>query len=163
MADTFKMISNISFILAAIFLLVAVFMFFKFNIRKIVGDLSGRNARKSISAMKQDNPSGEVSNVNYIYKREIKETFSELQTTSEMEVRTESLNENKSEIVTDVLDETINTTTVLSENVAGTTVLGQNEVGTTVLSNAQLMPKEKQFIVRKEITFMHGAVSLSNI
>lgn len=52
MAQTYNLISTVSFIMSVVCLLVAIILFFKFNIRKIVGDLTGRNAKKSIEQMR---------------------------------------------------------------------------------------------------------------
>ena len=52
MATIYYYISIASFVLALVFLAIAAIMFFKFDIMKIIGDLSGRNARKSVEAMK---------------------------------------------------------------------------------------------------------------
>ena len=53
MATIYNYISLASYILAILFLVIAVIMFFRYDIRKIIGDLSGRNARKSVEAMKK--------------------------------------------------------------------------------------------------------------
>lgn len=53
MATIYYYISIASYIAAILFLVLSVVLFFKFDIRKIVGDLSGRNARKSVEAMKK--------------------------------------------------------------------------------------------------------------
>ena len=55
MAETLSLISVISFVLAAVFLIVAVILWFVFNIPLVVGDLSGRNAKKSIENMRRNN------------------------------------------------------------------------------------------------------------
>lgn len=55
MADTLTMISMISFILAGVFAAMAVALWFVFKIPSVVGDLSGRTARKSIEQMRQNN------------------------------------------------------------------------------------------------------------
>ncbi|MCD8300680.1 MAG: hypothetical protein LUC41_05860 [Clostridiales bacterium] len=55
MAQTYYMISMIGFVLAAAFAVVAVILWIKFRIPKIVGDLSGRTARKSIEEARKKN------------------------------------------------------------------------------------------------------------
>jgi hypothetical protein len=55
MAGTLSTISLISFILAGIFLAVTILLFFLFKIPSVWGDLSGRNARKSIEKMRDNN------------------------------------------------------------------------------------------------------------
>ena len=53
MATIYYYISIASYIVAILFLVLSIVLFFKYDIRKIVGDLSGRNARKSVEAMKK--------------------------------------------------------------------------------------------------------------
>lgn len=155
MASTYNLISIITFILAAIFFLLSVFMFFKFNIIKISGDLSGRNARKSIDAMKNSVSTVPAEN------RAVYDAVVNQQPQDVHSVRTITTDMSYDQgNVTAELTENINSTTLLSEeqlgtNVAGTTVLGANEIGTTVLSAEQLIPESKRFIVVKEITFVH--------
>lgn len=55
MAEILSMISIIAFVLAAIFLILAVFLWFYFRIPRVIGDLSGRTARKSIERMRAHN------------------------------------------------------------------------------------------------------------
>ena len=55
MAHIYTVISMVSFVLAGVFLLISCFLWFKFNIRKIIGDLSGRTAKKSIEKMRKIN------------------------------------------------------------------------------------------------------------
>lgn len=53
--EILSMISLISFILAAISFVLAVFFWIRFNIPAVIGDLSGRTARKSIEKMRTNN------------------------------------------------------------------------------------------------------------
>lgn len=55
MAATLSMISTISFVVSAISFAVAVFLWFRFKIPSVYGDLSGRTARKSIEQMRANN------------------------------------------------------------------------------------------------------------
>lgn len=55
MAQIYTVISMASFVLAGVFLLISCFLWFKFNIYKIVGDLSGRTAKKGIEKMRKKN------------------------------------------------------------------------------------------------------------
>lgn len=54
-ADILSLISTISFILSGICLIVAVLLWFVFKIPAVIGDLSGRTARKSIAKMHESN------------------------------------------------------------------------------------------------------------
>ena len=52
MAETLSMLSIISFIVAGVALAVAIFLWIFFKIPRVIGDLSGRNARKSIARVR---------------------------------------------------------------------------------------------------------------
>lgn len=54
-AEILSLVSLISYILAGICLVLAVFFWFFFKIPGVIGDLSGRTARKSIEKMRQAN------------------------------------------------------------------------------------------------------------
>lgn len=55
MAETLSMLSTISYVISGISFAVAVFLWFKFKIPAVYGDLSGRTARKSIAQMRANN------------------------------------------------------------------------------------------------------------
>jgi Sec-independent protein translocase protein TatA len=55
LAKVLFMVSNISFVLAIICAVISVVFFIKFNIPTVIGDLSGKNARKSIEQMRSYN------------------------------------------------------------------------------------------------------------
>lgn len=55
MAETLQLLSIISFAVAAACLALAVFLWFFFRIPDVIGDLSGRTARKSIAKMRAAN------------------------------------------------------------------------------------------------------------
>ncbi len=55
MAEILSIISTVSFAAAGIFFVLAVIFWIKFKIPFVIGDLSGRNARKSIEQMRRNN------------------------------------------------------------------------------------------------------------
>lgn len=55
MAEVLSIISLISFIISGVCLAFAVFFCIKFRIPTVIGDLSGRTARKSIAKMRANN------------------------------------------------------------------------------------------------------------
>lgn len=55
MAQTYNLISIVAFSLAGVGLIVSVILWFKFGIWGIIGDLSGRTAKKSIEQMRAEN------------------------------------------------------------------------------------------------------------
>lgn len=54
-AEILSLISTISFVIAAISFALAVFFWFSFKIPSVIGDLSGRTAKKSIARMRASN------------------------------------------------------------------------------------------------------------
>lgn len=54
-AQTYQLVSLIGFILAAVFCVTAVVIWFRLGIRKVIGELSGRTQRKRIEQMRKDN------------------------------------------------------------------------------------------------------------
>ncbi len=55
LAKVLNTVSLVTFILAVAFLAFGIFCFIKFRIPRIIGDLSGRTARKSIEQMRAEN------------------------------------------------------------------------------------------------------------
>ena len=54
-AEILSLISTICYVIAAISFVLAVFFWFSFKILSVIGDLSGRTARKSIAKMRANN------------------------------------------------------------------------------------------------------------
>lgn len=54
-AEILSLISTLSFVVAAISFVLAVFFWFNFKIPSVIGDLSGRTAKKSIARMRASN------------------------------------------------------------------------------------------------------------
>ncbi len=54
-APIFRIISIVCFSVAGVSLLLAVFLFIKFRIISVIGDLTGKTARKSIEKMREEN------------------------------------------------------------------------------------------------------------
>lgn len=57
MAETLSTISIISFIAAGVFAVTAIALWFIFKIPTVAGDLSGKNARKSVERIRKSNES----------------------------------------------------------------------------------------------------------
>lgn len=146
---TINIVSIIFFIIAGVSLLVAIYSFVRFNIPQIIGELSGRTAKKSIAQMRDKNvKTGDKSHrpspaakergtlTDKIEKKEMvkvntatAEEGTELLNSTEKlstNIQTELLNENETELSDD------NATTVLSEE---TTVLTNNDNSQINVSN----------------------------
>lgn len=55
MAEILSTISIASFVLAGVFFILSILLWFKFKIPKIIGDLTGRTAKASIAKMRESN------------------------------------------------------------------------------------------------------------
>jgi hypothetical protein len=55
MSSILSTVSGISFVLACVFLLISVLFFIRFDIPGIIGDLTGRTAKKTIANMRKSN------------------------------------------------------------------------------------------------------------
>lgn len=149
---TINIVSIIFFIIAGVSLLVAIYSFVRFNIPQIIGELSGRTAKKSIAQMRDKNvKTGDKSHrtspaakergtlTDKIEKKKSVEKSDEkiskveegtelLNSTEKLStnIQTELLNENETELSDD------NATSVLSEE---TTVLTNNDNSQINVSN----------------------------
>lgn len=61
MAETLNAISVASLILGVVFLFIAVYLWFHFDIPTIFGDLTGRTAKKSIAKFREENTKSSYS------------------------------------------------------------------------------------------------------
>lgn len=141
MTQVYNIISIVAFSLAGVFFFVSVFLWFKFNVWEIIGDLSGRNAKKSIKQMRQEN---EKSGVN-LYRPS--GSYGARGESGEISVRQNSTQTNTDEIKTGGMktggistaglktaraidsDEGSNATTLLSDSVV------DDENATTILDS----------------------------
>ncbi|WP_066891358.1 hypothetical protein [Clostridium nigeriense] len=172
MARILSIISTVSFVLAAIFLLIAIILWIKFGILNIIGDLSGRTAKKSIAKMRENNEK--------IGKKSFKPSFVNLgrgKLTDEMKfsekLKKIDLKEYKEQPETDILRqneinanilEDNNLTALLSEKETeildnDTTALLDNN--TTVLLNKDIekhlekVTSSTEFKILNEVMFIH--------
>ncbi|MBS7359128.1 MAG: hypothetical protein KIG53_00825 [Oscillospiraceae bacterium] len=141
MASIFKIVSIVLFSLAAVCLLLAVFTFIIFKIPNVIGDLTGRNARKSIEKMRDANEkSGKksyrphpVASDRGTLTEPIKQSKKESKKLSET-VKTEPQRKESQTFdgnsATDVLED-LNATAILDYDSNGTEILSG---GTEVLS-----------------------------
>lgn len=141
MASIFKIVSIVLFSLAAVCLVFAVFAFITFKIPNVIGDLTGRNARKSIEKMRDANEKGgkksyrphPVASDRGTLTEPIKQSKKEskkLSKTAKTEPKRKESQTFDGSGATDVLED-INATTKLDYNADGTEILS---AGTEVLS-----------------------------
>lgn len=140
--DVLQGISVISFIFAAIFIILAIILFFKMDVRAIIDDLSGKKAERQIRAYRENSLSFKIGKSNIpehpdYYRMAI---FSAGEDTAKLEKndKTDTL------IQTALLE---NGTTLLNDE--ETTLL--NSSGTTLLDNSEETGQEKYILVLDEM------------
>ncbi|MEE1057350.1 MAG: hypothetical protein UH239_08905 [Acutalibacteraceae bacterium] len=116
MAEILSIISLVSFIVSGVCFVLAIFFWIKFGIPTVIGDLSGRTARKSIAKMRESNERTgnkiyKPSNVN-ANRGKITDTITNPVKTETIKKKTETvdrnhpetglLNTNKAELVLDI-------------------------------------------------------------
>ena len=170
--DTYRLIFIGAAIACGVMFLVSVTLFFVFKIPNIIGNLTGRNAKKAIEDIKRQNESYAYSDkANALNgKKKITEKIStaRLDGIGETTVlgyngedETTILGNNGTDETTVLGNNGTDETTVLGNNGEDkTTVLGNNgEDETIVLGYSGELPKQMmsnaEFIVTEEIRFIH--------
>ncbi len=160
--------SLVAYILAAVFFVVAILLFFLLEVPKLIGDLSGKTAKKAIEEIRKQNertgdkvykPSAvnaargaltdKISPSGHLQKRD-----TSLGAAGQTEkIATEQLQSEE----TTILCSEAEATTVLSRLTEETTVLNPNAEETTVLSQTveveQVDQKDVVFTLESEIDF----------
>lgn len=167
MATTFRIVSIVMFCLAGACLAFGIFCFFRFKIPKIIGDLSGRTAKKSIEQMRAENEkSGNKSyrphpvaqsrgTVTEPIKQSGRLKKQKAQKQPVSKKAESSPPNNTGSGATDVLDD-LNATEPLNYNEGGTEILGE---GTQVLSGDEIQvalnQSETKLKMIQNIVFIH--------
>lgn len=141
LARVFNISTIVLFVLAGVCLAFAIFSFITFKIPNVIGDLSGRNARKSIEQMRESNEKGgskshrphPVASARGTLTEPIKQNSSKLKKQKQVTSKPQAVSkvETKDNSATDVLDDP-NATQKLDYNETDTEILAE---GTQVLSN----------------------------
>ncbi len=139
LANIFSISTIVLFALAGVCFTFAVFTFITFKIPNIIGDLSGRNARKSIEQMRESNEKGgkksyrphPVAIDRGTLTEQIKESKKLSKKTTPKQGKNPKAILSDGSGATDVLED-INATVNLNYDQNGTEILGE---GTQVLSN----------------------------
>ncbi len=163
MADTLSNLSIISFIVAGVFLALAIFLWFFFKIPAVFSDLTGRTARKSIANMRAANEKSGLksyreSQMNAA-RGKLTDTMSGIEQTKKKKITTilsEKREEDKQEIQAE--------TGLLRENQEvdfqseATGLLMRDEMTVSLEETTELKMGQrdgKRFIMLDEIMFIH--------
>lgn len=160
MAETLSTLSIISFVIAGVSLVVAVFLWFLFKIPTVIGDLSGRTARKSIAKMRASNE--KTGNKNY---RESKTNVSRGKLTGTMPNSgkiSEKKEENKQLVETGVLAENraqvVNTDETATLDTEATGLLVDEDATAPLDTHIQSSVKReggKKLVILEEVMLVH--------
>lgn len=159
-ANTWFIIAIVGFSLAALLLIIAVFMFIKMNIPAIIGDLTGKTAARQIEEIREMNRAtgdkrhkpdafnlerGALTEEAFEVSFDSNYTLEE--STSKLSEETTPLRENgssqnrkvKTEILSDVIEAGSKTTDVLAETAATTDVLNSSDGETDILAQSGMV------------------------
>mgnify|MGYP004474332519 CR=1 FL=1 len=143
--DTYRLIFYGGAIACVVMLIVSVILFITLKIPNVIGDLSGRNARKAIENIRKQNEAtgekGYKSSAVNLERGKLTDKIS-LSGNIKRQENVDGFGMPTEKISTSKLE-----TTVLNDASAETTVLSQYTAGETTLLN--------QFMVIEEITFIH--------
>jgi len=143
-ANIYTILMIVAFSLSAVFLIVAIILFFKLKIKSVVDELSGRKSRRQVAEIRKENAATKSRGyVPGIFKENNEKITGSLKSeaTGRMKRSTSKLSaEKEREAIDEMIDET-GGTVVLSTNPdergfeEGTTVLNvtQDSDGTTIL------------------------------
>ena len=139
--DQFVLIQNVALILAGIFFLIAIILFFALKIPAVIGDLSGATARKAIENIRNQNEStgdkGHSSSTVNMERGKLTDKISESGRIMHAPSDKLGVGMKTEKISTQRLDDDPNQTTVLYSGGNETTVLSDINMGageTTVLN-----------------------------
>lgn len=154
MAEILNKVSIISYILAGLFFIISIFLWIKFKIPVIIGDLTGRTAKKSIDQRREKNENVSAK----IYKTNLakieKRAQADVHIRNGTELETGVLNENTvrdadvgvqtgilNNEITEILDKDV--TTVLDDEAARKRNEIVKNTGFTVLEEVMLIHTEE--------------------
>lgn len=144
-------LSLASYVLAGVFFMVSVILFFRLDILKLIGDFTGANERKAIESMRLQNENASENSYKFMRSSTAKGRLTDkispsgrlMHNTSEIMPSATTEKFSTLELMpsaneTTVLSAGMNETTVLSPGMSETTVLSPVMNETTVLSQGML-------------------------
>ena len=154
MANILEIVSMVSYILAVAFLIISVFLWFHFRILEVIGDLSGRTAKKSITKIRETNErnGAKFNKAKSDFNKAAVYRNNEKEKTKENNLDTGLLYENKE---TDVSAQTglLTDETVEIADTKETSQLGKIQMGTD--NRQRDIIEEMDFELIEELIFTH--------
>jgi hypothetical protein len=161
MNSTYLNIFYVFIVLAVVLLILAIGLFFGFNIPKVIGDLTGKNSQKEISKIREENKKSGIkeykaSKVN-AGRGKITDKIANNESPRNSnimygDISTVSLENDSASVETTVLSNGENATTVLSENQNDFLPIDEVTENTTVIG-VEKNASNEGFVVEEEILF----------
>lgn len=167
-AEVLQTISIVAFVLAGLFALVSVVLFFRLDIRGIVNDLTGKTAERQIKELREQNhQTGNNKNGRVLYEPEQRKFTAKLENSRKKETAgLRGLLQKENEEITAPLQNAGEESTTLLAEEEGTTILA-NEEGTTLLAEEEgttvLAGEEETTLLAEEGTTILGDVGAQTI
>lgn len=162
--ELLQTLSLVSFIIAGVLFLIGVALFFLLDVPKLYGDISGRTAKKTIEAIRQQNE----SSGNKVYKpsavnAERGKLTDKITQSGRLQSKTTGLpaSVGTEKFVTSALYPQSNETTLLEEGASETSVLVQSGGETTVLTGVLPTIGETSVLIQEEVSEVYANDALS--
>lgn len=152
MAETLQILSIISFAVAGVCFVLAVFFWFFFKIPTVIGDLSGRTARKSIAKMRVAN---EKSGSKSYKESKVNLERGKLTGTMPQIDPNPPRDENETADLSEVAETPVNSSSIGSETTG--LLLGNDDTAPLYMSEeqAKISGRAKKIEILEEIMFIH--------
>ncbi len=152
MAETLQILSIISFAVAGVCFVLAVFFWFFFKIPTVIGDLSGRTARKSIAKMRVAN---EKSGSKSYKESKVNLERGKLTGTMPQIDLAPPRDENETADLSEVAENTANSSSIGSETTG--LLLGNDDTALLYMSEEQtkISGRAKKIDILEEVMFIH--------
>lgn len=152
MAETLQILSIISFAVAGVCFVLAVFFWFFFKIPTVIGDLSGRTARKSIAKMRVAN---EKSGSKSYKESKVNLERGKLTGTMPQIDPNPPRDENETADLSEVAETQVNSSSIGSETTG--LLLGNDDTAPLYMSEeqAKISGRAKKIEILEEIMFIH--------
>lgn len=182
-AEIYNILMIVSFALSAVFLLVAIILFFKLKIKKAVDELSGKNYKKQVASIRKENTDKKAggyipdifkdrndkttSSLSMDLSRRLKRATSQLSVEDQIPDKPDDWDSSGGTVLLNDVSNEVGWeegTSVLgaSDDYDGTTLLAEDDEGTTLLSDeTQKEDSGKKCTVIREITVFESKEFLS--
>ncbi|MCI8669385.1 MAG: hypothetical protein HFI34_07685 [Lachnospiraceae bacterium] len=152
-ADKYELISKMGYILSVFFLIVTILLYFLFNIRKIICDLSGITEKHAISRIRAANAAQIDSDIGITAKAGYVSITDKIAGIGVSWEKKQDLNNNETMLLENAYEET-----TLLQQTGITEELDEVNVGNRDCSVSYHEPLKNQFLILESIVIVHSDV-----